>query len=189
MRASKTPAWVVLGVALAVVLLGVGLYVNARSKAVERANTTLVMIPASDDERLWRSVAEKLNEAGLEKKIDLSITPDLDGGYLFQQKLVVMLAAKDGPEIVALPAERFAFFASNGALTPLDELYRSLLQSGFVLDADRLEELKVDGVLYGIPHPSRPEVLVVPAAARNPDDGLNALRQLAPELYKGFGSA
>lgn len=189
MRASKTPAWVVLSVALAVVLLGVGLYVNARSKAIERENTTLVMVPASDDERVWRSAAERLNAAGSGKRIDLAITPDIDGGYMYQQKLVVMLAAKDAPEIVVLPTERYNFFAEYGALIPLDDVYRSLIQSGVSLDADRLDALRFDGVLYGIPHPIRPEVLVVPAAARNPEDGLRALARLAPELYKGFDGA
>lgn len=188
-RPSKTPAWVILSVVAALVALGTGLYLNARANTIRRENTTLVMIPASDDESVWFEVAERLNEAGEGKKIDLTVTPDADGGLLYQQKLVVMLAARDGPEIVVLPTERFEFFVANGALTPLDDLYHSLLQSGFSVDAERLEAVTVDGVLYGIPHPIRPDVIVVPAAARNPGDGLKALERLAPELYKEFGGA
>lgn len=188
-RASKTPAWVVWSVVAAVLLLGVGLYYNARANTARRENTTLVMIPASDNELVWRQAAEKVNQEATGKKIDLTVTPDFDGGLLYQQKLVAMLAAKDGPEIVVLPAERFDFFASNGALTPLDDLYRSLLQSGFSLEMERLDRVRFDGVLYGIPHPTRPEVLVVPVAARNPGDGVKALERLTPELYQGFEGA
>ena len=188
-RASKTPAWVIWTVAAAVVFLGVGLYLNARANTIRRENTTLVMIPASDDESVWLQVAQRLNEAGEGKKIDLTVTPDADGGLLYQQKLVVMLAARDGPEIVVLPPERFEFFVANGALTPLDDLYRALLQAGFTLDAERLKAVTIDGVIYGIPHPVRPDVIVVPVAARNPGDGVKALERLAPELYKEFGGA
>lgn len=64
--------------------------------------------------------------------------------------LLTSLSAKNGPDIVALPAENLPVYASKGALQKLDDFYSSSTQSAS-LNPRAVEMEKIGGSYYGVP--------------------------------------
>ncbi|MDQ4502362.1 ABC transporter substrate-binding protein [Sinomonas sp. ASV322] len=64
--------------------------------------------------------------------------------------LLTSLSAKNGPDIVALPAENLPVYASKGALQKLDDYYSSSAQNAS-LNPRAVEMEKIGGDYYGVP--------------------------------------
>lgn len=65
--------------------------------------------------------------------------------------LLTSLSAKNGPDIVALPAENLPVYASKGALQKLDDFYASASTQSASLNPRAVEMEKIGGSYYGVP--------------------------------------
>lgn len=183
-RPSKLPAWVVWSVVLAVVLIAGGLTWSARNAMELRASTMTVMVPSLEDEELWLRIVDAYNrDPSTPMRLELLYTPYGVMGNAYDQKLVVLIAARDGPEVVVLEPDRFQVYAEQQALIPLDGVLERLRERGIVLDPERLQAGRINGVLYGLPHPSREAFLVAPVTSRHSGAGEELLPVLAEHLY------
>lgn len=89
---------------------------------------------------------EKFNEESTTTYIDLQLLP----GMGMQQKLMVLIAAGDAPDIFSVNEEQFAMFAGQGALL---ELGRT----------------STGEPIYGVQHPARLAKLVIWGRTENPE--------------------
>lgn len=65
--------------------------------------------------------------------------------------LLTSLSAKNGPDIVALPAENLPVYASKGAFQKLDDFYSSAASPSASLNPQAVEMEKINGSYYGVP--------------------------------------
>ena len=65
--------------------------------------------------------------------------------------LLTSLSAKNGPDIVALPAENLPVYASKGAFQKLDDFYSAAASPSASLNPQAVEMEKVNGSYYGVP--------------------------------------
>jgi len=183
-RPSKLPRWAVWSVVAAIVLVAGWLGWSARTASLTRASTMTVMVPSLDDEVLWFKLVDDYNRnPPTEKRVELLYTPYGPTGMGYDQKLVVLIAARDGPEVVVLEPDRFTNYVEQQALVPVDDIVYALLEEGIPLDPDRLQEASRDGVYYGLPHPTREAFLVSPVVTRHTGEGPRLLYEIARRLY------
>lgn len=109
------------------------------------------------------------DERGLH--IELLLSPYGGQGFLYNQKLLVMMAAGDIPDIIFLSEERLRAFASAGRLVSLEAIaQRQPWRSEST--ARRVPQGYVDGVLFGAPHPTRHLFIAIPEGGKNPDEAI-----------------
>lgn len=65
--------------------------------------------------------------------------------------LLPALSAKQGPDIVALPAENLPVYAAKGAFATLDDFYASATTKSDSLNPNAVEMEKIGGSYYGVP--------------------------------------
>jgi multiple sugar transport system substrate-binding protein len=65
--------------------------------------------------------------------------------------LLTALSAKQGPDLVALPAENLPIYAGKHAFQKLDDFYATGAVSGASLNPNAVDMVKVDGAAYGAP--------------------------------------
>jgi len=65
--------------------------------------------------------------------------------------LLPALSAKQGPDIVAMPAENLPVYAAKGAFASLDDFYASTATKNASLNPNAVEMEKVAGSYYGVP--------------------------------------
>lgn len=183
-RPSKIPRSTIWAVAACVLLVAVWLGWSARTASITRASTMTIMVPSLDDEALWVSLVKEYNEnPPTDKRLELIYTPYGLDGMAYDQKLVILIAARDGPEVVILEPDRFELYVQQKALAPVDDVVAALLEEGVALDPDRLQQANRDGVYYGVPHPSRDAFLVCPVVTRHPGEGPRLLLEIVKRLY------
>ncbi len=182
----RTPTWVIIAAIAAIVAVSVGLYVNGRRAATLRESSAYVLIPSLEDQAFWERTVEEYNETptGAVHPATLIITPYGPGGTYFEQKLFVMIAAKDSPEFVVLEEERLRRYAEEGALEPLNLILQDLESAGIPLDAESVQSATLDGSVYGIPHPSREAYFVVGRNPRNPEAARAIFPYMVDALYE-----
>src|SRR5690606_31007653 len=186
-RASRMSPWAITAVIGCIVLLGVGLYTNIKRAQEQRGATIGIMISSMENESLWNDVVAELNELStMPKPAELYFTPYGAAGTAYEQKMVVLMAARESPEIVLFERDRYATYAEQQALVPLDDLPAALAVRGITLDRARLDELTIDGQLYGLPHPNRPAVISVSRLSIDPDLGKQVLVDLYVALWHRF---
>jgi multiple sugar transport system substrate-binding protein len=81
---------------------------------------------------------------------DIEITTEVKTWAVIDDTLLTALSADEGPDIVAMPAERLPVYASNRALVNLDDFYSSDENADAISDAAESMET-VDGSRYGVP--------------------------------------
>lgn len=179
-RPRDTLGWVpaVLTTLLLALVMGGAIWAVHQRQANSRALT--VMVPAWPEVEHIQSLVDTFQKSHAELKVNvLSIPVDPLSAY-YEEKLVIMLAAKDPPDVIVLPYPRFQFYASQGAFVPLDGARAEVAQA--IPYGRRLNNATVGGVLYGLPHPSRPGIMAVPASSRNPDAAQSLLVYLVKQL-------
>lgn len=159
---------------LLIILVAVGV-IWARYKSSVSANTLTVMVPTSPDFATIERVAHQFDASHDDVRVSAISIP-----LYYEEKLVVMLAAKDAPGIILLPYARLAEYVKQGVLTPLDELKTPALKT--VAYGKRINNGVVDGHLYGLPHPSQPGLFAVPASAHQVAAAKEMLLLLLKEL-------
>ena len=65
--------------------------------------------------------------------------------------LLPALSAKQGPDIVALPAENLPVYATKGAFVKLDDFYAAETTKAANLNPRAVDMVKVNGSYYGVP--------------------------------------
>lgn len=184
-RPSKIPAWVIWSVLGAILVIAAGIGWNARNAMQARASTMTVMVPSLENEALWYGLVDEYHQdPPIDKRLELLYTPYGPTGASFDQKFVVLLAARDGPEVVVLQPDRYHLYARQEALMPVEDVVAELERQGIALDPRRLDDATVDGVLYGLPHPLNDSLLAAPVVSRHTGLGKPLLLWLAKRLYE-----
>lgn len=82
---------------------------------------------------------------------DVTITTVTKTWAVIGDTLLPALAAKNGPDIVALPAENMPVYAAKGALMTLDDWYASASTKAAALSPSAVEMELMEGSYYGVP--------------------------------------
>lgn len=122
-------------------------------------------------------VVDEWNAKHTDVQVSLEVTPMM----AYEQKLVILMAAQDPPDIFALQTERLPFYAEKGAALNLDSFWQ---ESGKTLPIprERLQKSYVNGELYGVPNPAGNGVLAVWARTKIPDQAWEFLSFLETSL-------
>ncbi|NLG80627.1 MAG: extracellular solute-binding protein [Firmicutes bacterium] len=118
------------------------------------AEVTLRLSMWGDPEEQQRvEEAAKAFEAanpGVEVEVEAAPAMQIAGGITaYEQKLIVLIAAQDAPDIMYLPRERYGFYAEKGALLNLEPFIK---ESGGEekLAPGLLDGMRVHGGIYGL---------------------------------------
>lgn len=186
----KDPKRTALTIAAIVVVLA-GLVISMRPGPDPAAGRTKIelMVPGGIlESEYYEPFVEQFNTSQDELYISLMVTPFT----AYEQKLVVLLGARDAPDIFSIRLDRYQMYAEHGGLLNLSSYLQSdsqLLQKYFPEGTDKWQ---VNGSIYGIPHPYRNEVFVIWHQSPHPDIAwkmlqmvLDKIRSDWPEQLKG----
>lgn len=81
---------------------------------------------------------------------DITITTEVNPWDVIDDTFLPALSAGNGPEIVAMPAERLPVYADRGAFADLDEFYADD-EASADLNPGAKDMVTVDGTAYGVP--------------------------------------
>ncbi|TKR22625.1 ABC transporter substrate-binding protein [Cellulomonas hominis] len=81
---------------------------------------------------------------------EITITTQVNPWDVIDDTFLPALSADNGPEIVAMPAERLPVYADRGAFVELDDFYADD-EATPDLNAGALDMVTVDGTAYGVP--------------------------------------
>lgn len=82
---------------------------------------------------------------------DVEITTEVKTWAVIDDTLLPALSADEGPDIVAMPAERLPVYADRGAFVDLSDWYGSESSNTAELNQQAVEMVTVDGAPYGVP--------------------------------------
>lgn len=182
---SKTPRRVIVIVAILIIAGTVGLYRNAQKSRLIRSEQIAVMVSSLEPKDLWENVVMDLNaNETITKRAELYYVPHGPGGTSYEQKYIVMTAAREAPEVIVLEYPRFDMYAEQNLLVPLDDVIQIFAQRGIPLDPVELDRFTVGGKLLGLPHPDpeKPFAISVSVLSINPEDGKEALFHIYKSL-------
>ncbi len=165
-----------------VLAVGLWLVVTAARPATAPVATLRVMTWAGLEE------AEALEELAAEFEADhpgVDVRLDLTPSLAYEQKLIILIAARDAPDVYALAPDRVELFARQGALLDLtarwEQAPADLREAPW---SHRLDETLVNGRLWGLPHPFSRGALVISSQTPIPDLAwewmLRVMRRLPP---------
>jgi multiple sugar transport system substrate-binding protein len=86
-----------------------------------------------------------------ESQDDITITTEINPWAVIDDTLLPALSAGNGPDIVAMPAERLPVYADRGAFASLDDFYADAANNAGSLNPGAVEMETVDGTKYGVP--------------------------------------
>jgi len=82
---------------------------------------------------------------------DITIKTELKTWASIDDTLLTALSAGEGPDIVAMPAERLPVYASKGAFAELDDFYEDSGSNTANLIPGAVDMVEVEGAKYGVP--------------------------------------
>lgn len=82
---------------------------------------------------------------------DVTINTEVKTWASIDDTLLTALSAGEGPDIVAMPAERLPIYASKGAFTELDDFYEAESSNAANLVSGAVDMVEVEGAKYGVP--------------------------------------
>jgi multiple sugar transport system substrate-binding protein len=82
---------------------------------------------------------------------EVTVRTEIKPWAVINDTLLTALSAGDGPDVVAMPAERLPVYAEKGALANLDEFYGAAGSNTAQLNPGAVEMVTVDGSHYGVP--------------------------------------
>lgn len=174
------PKWVPWTVGFLVFFLLIGVPVLRKYVFADPRPKLTVMIPSGTDEAVLNLVADRYAAFNTDIQVEVILGPP---GDLYLQKLMIMIGARDAPDIFVLPYPEFANLAVQGAYHDLSEWVASNPESLRDLPQERLLRGQVQGVWYGVPHPGRPLYFGIYAAssmAERATELLNAIIAALP---------
>lgn len=162
--ARETLAWLPVAITILLLLLVVGGGIWAFVNQPSSKGHLTIMVTTGPDVDSLQHLAADFSSAHEGLEVSVLVLP-ADSTEMYEQKLIIMLAAKDPPDIIMLPYSRFLVYAAQGALAPLDAIKETVAEA--VPYGKRLANGEANGQFYGVPHPSRPGILAVPASSHN----------------------
>lgn len=155
---SKTA--VILGAAAVLtVILAVIFWPKPPDPAMGRTKITVMGEAYFELNEVMSGLAESYNAASEDTYIDLQLLPP----GAMDTKLIVLIAANEAPDVIAVDDDRFAYFLENDVLLPLGEAE--------------------DGApIYGIQHPAQLTKLVIWGATEHPEQALEVLHYFAEHI-------
>lgn len=100
----------------------------------------------ADGDVLDQIVAD-FNDSQDAVQIEVEVNP----WAVIDDTLLPSLSAGDGPDIVAMPAERLPVYAAQGAFAALDDFYADAANNVSSLNPGAVDMVTVDGAVYGVP--------------------------------------
>ncbi|WP_324717069.1 extracellular solute-binding protein [Carboxydochorda subterranea] len=194
-RRTALGAW---AAALVAVLALTAAFIYSRTRPATAPVPHLrVMTWASVDESApLQHIVDEYNASHPSWQVQLDLTPIV----AYDQKLVVLVAAGDAPDVFALGSDRLEVFARNGAVLDLTARWqRAPAGLKGAVPAGRLAPLRIDGKLMALPHPFSAGAMVISSRTRYPDQAWDFLSYLlqrmpppareprAPEAAPGLG--
>ncbi|WP_030160224.1 ABC transporter substrate-binding protein [Glycomyces sp. NRRL B-16210] len=82
---------------------------------------------------------------------DVTITTELKTWASIDDTLLTALSAGEGPDLVAMPAERLPVYAARGAFAELDDFYADEASNTANLVPGAVDMIEVEGAKYGVP--------------------------------------
>jgi multiple sugar transport system substrate-binding protein len=82
---------------------------------------------------------------------DITITTEINPWAVIDDTLLPALSAGNGPDIVAMPAERLPVYADRGAFASLDDFYADPANNAGAINPGAVEMETVGGTKYGVP--------------------------------------
>ncbi|TDD69897.1 ABC transporter substrate-binding protein [Jiangella aurantiaca] len=82
---------------------------------------------------------------------EVVISTEINPWDVIDDTLLPALSAGDGPDIVAMPAERLPVYADRGAFVELDEFYDDPESNTAELNEGAVDMVTVEGTRYGVP--------------------------------------
>jgi multiple sugar transport system substrate-binding protein len=86
-----------------------------------------------------------------ESQDGIVVTTEINPWAVIDDTLLPALSAGNGPDIVAMPAERLPVYADRGAFVALDDFYADPANNASDVNPGAVEMITVDGVAYGVP--------------------------------------
>lgn len=163
-RSPQRTALIIISVVLVLGLVGFALRPGP-DPAAGRTKISIMVPGGIPESAYFDPIVEEFNASHPEHYLSIAVTPSV----AYDQKLVVLMGARDAPDVFSLFEDRYLMFAEHGGLldlTPYLESRPDLIDSFF---PNGLEALQVDGSIYGIPHPGRNEILAIWFASSHPD--------------------
>lgn len=176
----RTPKQTALMVVCIVLILGVvGFAMRpGPDPAAGRTKVSVMVAGGIHETNYFEPFVDNFNGSHSDLYLSISVTPSI----AYDQKLVVLLGARDAPDIFSLLAERYEMFAEHGGLldlTPYLEAEPEIIERFF---PKGLDQYRVNGSVYGIPHPGRNEILTIWALSPNPDTAWDMLIMLLEKI-------
>ncbi|MEW6228432.1 MAG: extracellular solute-binding protein [Bacillota bacterium] len=112
--------------------------------------------------------------------VDIEAVPavKIAGGITaYEQKLIVLIAAQDAPDVMYLPRDRYQFYAEKGAILNLEPfIEESGGAKGF--SPEMLEGMEISGGTYGLAKDAD-TVYTISVQTKHPEEAWALLRYLA----------
>ena len=150
-----------------------------RSPATPPAAVRVMAWASAGEAGLLQAAIEAFNRSHPDHPARLEVTPYL----AYEQKLIILMAAGDPPDLFMLAADRVRLYASEGALLDLAPVLRQLPDSS--QEGLRPEDLQAfrDGErIWGLPYPLSGDALAVLASTRHPGLAVELALHLLREL-------
>lgn len=103
------------------------------------------------------------NHAQVRVRVDLSPVA------AYEQKLIILMAAKDAPDVFVLPTDRVGMYAQQGALVPLDAFVSENPTALGTIPAARMKDGVWNGKRYAVASPSGAGVMAIGTLSRHPN--------------------
>lgn len=176
-RSPKQKALLAISIVLVLGVLGFAMRPGP-DPAEGRTKIDIMVAGGIHETNYFEPFIDDFNNSQSDLYLALAVTPSI----AYDQKLVVLLGARDAPDIFTLLEERYKMFAEHGGLldlTPYLEAQPELIEKFF---PNGLEETRVNGSIYGIPHPGRNEVFTIWALSPHPDTAWQMLVMLLEKI-------
>lgn len=138
-----------------------------------------MLIPAGTDEAILEAVGHQFETSHPELQVEVLLAPS---GGMYQQKLMIMIGARDAPDLFILPWANFVTLASQGIYADLTEWVGTSPDSLANLPPHRLEQGRVEGVWYGVPHPNRAAFFGIYAGSELLSESIQLLDEIISHL-------
>lgn len=172
---------IALGVVAAMVIIALLGY-QGPDPAAGRKKITLMVQGGYLEIEFYERVAKEFNEAHPEWYLEAIVTPQ--AGY--EQKLVVMIGARSAPDIFVTDTDRYSLFAAEGVLLALDDYLSSSPEMVARLFPHGIEPYRIDGKVYGIPHPYAREIFSIFTLVDDPDIAWTVLVEILDAIEKNY---
>jgi|GEM_PF-1440650 len=122
--------------------------------------------------------AYEVSNPGVKVEVEAAPATQIAGGITaYEQKLIVLMAAQDAPDVMYLPRDRYEFYAEKGALVDLGPFIE---KSGGIdkIPADLVNGMRVGSGIYGLAK-DRTTVCAISVQTKHPDEAWGLLLRVA----------